>query len=432
MLKLGRGVVVAQDMVVDDYKLLSVLIEENEDILVLAVGDDDQIIFTFRGADSIYMEQLITERKAQKYELPENFRSKSNLVSFSNQFLSTIKHRLKTTPIVSRDKGNGNIKLVKYKCENLIVPTVNDIITTDLAGTSCVLTKTNKEALNITGLILEHGLKAKLIQANDGFNLYNLIEVRFFLETIKSGDDSPSISDERWTRGKVELSRKFMQSSMLEICKNIIRDFESTNTRIKYFSDLELFIRESKLEDFFGEDCETIFVSTIHKAKGKEFDNVFIMLENFDLSNDDCKRQVYVAMTRAKQNLFIHHNSYFFDNFESDNLFSISDKENYPPPDKLSMHLSFADVNLGYFAYKQDQVNRLMPGDNLIISNDGCVNLDGELLLKFSLKFQETISQLKEQGYNLKGGKVNFVIFWKDPGKEKEIKVILPELNFER
>jgi ATP-dependent DNA helicase RecQ len=36
------------------------------------------------------------------------------------------------------------------------------------------------------------------------------------------------------------------------------------------------------LEDFYSENGETIFVSTIHKSKGREFDNVYLMLENFD------------------------------------------------------------------------------------------------------------------------------------------------------
>ena len=92
----------------------------------------------------------------------------------------------------------------------------------------------NKEALNITGLLIKNGFKAKLIQTNDGFNLNNLLEVRFFLGILKSMDDSLSISDENWARSKTELSRKFVNSSKLEICKNIIKDFESTNIRINY------------------------------------------------------------------------------------------------------------------------------------------------------------------------------------------------------
>jgi ATP-dependent DNA helicase RecQ len=192
-----------------------------------------------------------------------------------------------------------------------------------------------------------------------------------------------------------------------------------------------VFIRESKLEDFLGEGGETIFVSTIHKAKGKEFDNVFIMLENCDLSDDEKKRQLYVAMTRAKHNLFIHHNGSFFDNFKAEGLVSIVDEKSYQPPDKLSMQLSFSDIFLGYFENRQYQINRLIPGDNLIIGNDGCTNNNRDIVLKFSKKFNETISKLQEQGYHLKNVKINFIIYWKDPEKENEYKIILPELNFE-
>ena len=422
----------AQDMDIDEYNLINSLIEENEDMRVLAVGDDDQNIFTFRGADSIYMEKFITEKKAKKYELFDNYRSKNNLVTFSNQFVKTLRHRLKTIPIVAFDKGNGIIKTVKYRSNNLIVPTVTDILSTDLSGTTCVLTHTNEEALNVTGLLIKNGLKAKLIQTNDGINLYNLIEVRHFLDLLKTNDDSPSISDDAWAKSKTELFRKFANSSKLEICKNIIRDFESTNTRIKYYSDLEVFIRESKLEDFLGTEGETIFVSTIHKAKGKEFDNVFLMLENFDLSNDDKKRQVYVAITRAKQNLYIHHNSSFFDNFKAEGLVSVVDEKDYQPPEKLTMQLSYQDVFLGYFVNRQNQISRLIPGDNLIIGNDGCTNNYGDKVLKFSKKFNNTITQLNEQGYQLKNVKINFIIYWKDPEKENEFKIILPELDFER
>jgi len=137
-------------------------------------------------------------------------------------------------------------------------------------------------------------------------------------------------------------------------------------------------------------------------------------------------------MTRAKQNLSIHHNSNFFDNFKAEGLVSIVDEKSYQPPEKLSMQLSFSDVFLGFFEDRQSQINRLIPGDNLIISNNGCTNSNSDIVLKFSRKFQETIVQLAEQRYHLKTITVNFIIYWKDPEKENEYKIILPELDFER
>ena len=129
--------------------------------------------------------------------------------------------------------------------------------------------------------------------------------------------------------GKKRNIKKVSQSSNLDICKNIIREFESTNTRIKYKSDLEVFIQESKLEDFLGSDNETIFVSTMHKAKGREFDNLFIMLDRFDVSQDE-KRLRIVAMTRAKQNLTIHTNGNYLDNIQAEGLVSIVDEKELP------------------------------------------------------------------------------------------------------
>jgi ATP-dependent DNA helicase RecQ len=99
-------------------------------------------------------------------------------------------HRLKETPISAKQTDSGNIRLVRYQNGNLISPLVQDILSTGLAGTTCVLTKTNDEALQVTGLLLKNGMQAKLIQSNDGFSLQNLLEVRFLLNEINIGDDS--------------------------------------------------------------------------------------------------------------------------------------------------------------------------------------------------------------------------------------------------
>ena len=422
----------AQDMDQDELTLINTLMEQNEEMRVIAVGDDDQNIYGFRGASSNYLEQFMSLNKAVKYELIENYRSKSNLVAFTNQFVKRIPHRLKEIPIVAKQHDTGKIKVVHYRSENLIDPLVRDILATGLSGTTCVLTKTNEEALQLTGLLLKNGKHAKLIQTNDRFNLYNLSEIRFFLSKLNIKDDDFKINEKCWDKAKEELIHTFRNSSKLDVCINLIEDFETTNPENKYKSDLEVFIRESKLEDFFGENGETIFVSTIHKAKGKEFDHVFLLLENFNIDTDEAKRQLYVAMTRAKQNLTIHLNSDFLDDLSAENMERIEDSETYFPPNEITMHLTYKDVWLDYFLNNKSLINQLVSGDTLFVEEDGYLNSEGQRVLKFSQQFVSQLENMKEKHYTLKSAKVNFIVYWLKEETGDEIKIILPELCLEK
>ena len=177
-------------------------------------------------------------------------------------------------------------------------------------------------------------MPAQLIQDNSGFCLLKLDEINFFLSRLHSVEDIFLIDDDVWEQAKKELQTVFQNNSKLESCLGLIRDFETINPKRRYKSDLELFIRESKLNDFFGESGETIFVSTIHKVKGKEFDHVFLMLNNFNLSLDERIRQLYVAMTRARRDLTIHLNSDFLDGISSEDVEYMEDKIDYSPPEE--------------------------------------------------------------------------------------------------
>jgi ATP-dependent DNA helicase RecQ len=422
----------AQDMDEDEFALINALMEQNEEMRVIAVGDDDQNIFEFRGASSEYLEQFIRVNNAVKHDLLENYRSKRNLVEFTNQFVQRIRHRLKSDPIFAKQTDNGKIKLVRYQSGNLITPLVNDLLTAEITGTTCVLTATNEEALQITGLLVKNGMKAKLIQSNEGFSLFNLLEVRFLLDQLNLGNDIFIISDEVWDAAKRKLSHEFQYSNQLELCNKLIKEFEAVNPKRKYKSDLVEFIRESRLEDFSGGNGETIFVSTIHKAKGKEFDNVFIMLEGFNPTNDETRRQLYVAMTRAKRNLTIHLNSNFLNNLSAENLERVEDSVIYPPPKELAMQLTHEDVHLGYFEFIQHHVSNLISGESLRIKAEGCANSQDKFVLKFSRKFLEILKSNAEKGYILSSSKVNFIVYWKNEEADKEVKIVLPELHFEK
>ena len=156
------------------------------------------------------------------------------------------------------------------------------------------------------------------------------------------------------------------------------------------------------------------------------------MLENFNPSTDVARRLLYVAMTRAKQNLTIHLNGDYLDAILAENIERVENREEHLPPTRLAMHLSFKDVWLGYFSSRQHLISQLTSGEVLTINSDACTNSKGQPLLKFSRQFQSVIESRKQEEYLLKEVKVNFIVYWQNEDAEHEIKIVLPELIFER
>jgi ATP-dependent DNA helicase RecQ len=177
---------------------------------------------------------------------------------------------------------------------------------------------------------------------------------------------------------------------------------------------------------------ETIFVSTIHKAKGKEFDNVFLLLENFEIGTEEQKRQLYVAMTRAKSNLIIHLNGRYLNHIQVENLTRLEDRSQYELPGKLAMQLSHRDVWLDYFIGRQYLVESLRSGDILQYKEGEWLADKGKSVLRSSKRFAEQLERVQKNGYEPQFAKVNFIVFWRKEAEEQEIKIVLPELHFER
>jgi ATP-dependent DNA helicase RecQ len=130
----------AQDMSEAEFSLIKTLKEKNENLRIIAVGDDDQNIYEFRGSDSKHLEILLDEPHAKKYELVDNYRSNANLVEFANQFSAKISHRLKDAPIRAINSDNGTITVCRLSSDKLTVPVVNAVIKQKLSGTTCIIT----------------------------------------------------------------------------------------------------------------------------------------------------------------------------------------------------------------------------------------------------------------------------------------------------
>lgn len=421
----------AQDMDGDEFKLIQTLMEENEEMRVIAVGDDDQNIYEFRGSSGKYLEQFIKAKKAAQFELVENYRSKPNLIAFTNEIVEKIQSRLKQTPIIATQSDLGKIELVRYESEQLVVPMVSAIQKAGLPGSTCVLTRTNEEAVQLAGLLTKKGIPCSLIQSNEGFSLFQLFEIRYFLDLLDLTEDSFLIDDQTWNQTKRKWGELFRSSSKFQNSKQLLQNFERSHPVKKYKSDLLVFIHESRLEDFYIESGNVVLVSTIHKAKGKEYDNVYLMLANCNPKTDSQKRLLYVAMTRAKNFLSVHLNNHFLDDIMVEGMIRKTDLKAYKPPEQLAMQLSFKDVWLDYFITRQALLKNLSSGSSLRINGHQCLNIKGQAVLKFSKQFVTQLENLAKRGYFLQSCNVNHMVYWQKEGMEKEVLIILPELIFE-
>lgn len=423
----------AQDMDENEYRLICALMERNDDLRVIAVGDDDQNIYEFRGSSSCYFEAFLAQDNAKKYELLDNYRSAGNIVAFANQFVRHISHRMKSAPINAvKDGAAGAVELVQCASKNLEEPVAARAASVRDRGSVCILTNTNDEALRVVGLLKKKGIRAKLIQSNDGFDLYNMIELRFFMKKIMKRLETPIIPDELWEEARDSMTMVYKDSSNLALCLAILEAFALANRR-KYRSDLEVFLHESGIEDFFRNDNCDVVVSTMHKSKGREFDEVIMMLDHVSSDMDERKRLLYVGMTRARKDLYIYYNNKDFDRFITGSVRARVDSTLYDRPGEILMQLSHKDVHLGFFKDKKNTIQRIPCGAKLLTSPSGLLAVqDGKAMqvVRFSKKFLEEINRYKRQGYVMESASVRYVVGWTDTSDGQEYPIILPDVYF--
>lgn len=430
--KIGKTVLVideAQDMGVAEYTLVKALMASNEEMRVIAVGDDDQNIYEFRGSDSGYMYRLVQEPGSKFIEMTENYRSARHPVDFANKFVKVLGKRMKSTPIISMRKENGWVRVTRHESKYMYQPLVKELVRYRGNGTMCVLTQTNEEAVILMALLRKWGIDSKLIQSMDGFLFWNMVEMRYFLRYIDKRVKTPLIPEELWENAKYATFSAYDRSQSLAYVKRCVELFEQTN-KTKYVSDFKEFVFESSVEDFCDTSGADVVVSTIHKAKGREFDDVYMLIADHYVKDDQLMRRYYVGMTRAKNRLFVHTNGDSFNQVSADEY--LIDPEEYTMPEEIVLQLSHKDVNLRFFKELKREVLTLRGGDVLKYKDSILYDtLTHKPVAKLSQNMQKTLSEWKERGYEVKSASVRFIVAWKPkdaPKDEPETAVLLPDL----
>ena len=446
----------AQDMSKDDYALVSALMKANEEMRVIAVGDDDQNIYEFRGSNSQYLYELTQKEHSRFIEMTENYRSLRHIVNAANDFARNIRQRIKSTPIISMSQEDGEVRIMKHPYEiqekkvYMYQPILEDVTrllesnaskeadasTRKKNETISILTQTNEEAVIMLALLHCHGIKAKLVQSMDGLRFWNLAEVRYFLKKIDQGikeTKSPIIPDDIWEAAKQQTFQKYATSQALPYLRRSLQIFEQTN-RAKYYSDLREFAFESSVEDFCAISKSDVVVSTIHKAKGHEFDHVLMLITHPEHPTDGILRRYYVGMTRAKRTLTIHTNGNLFDSLNSAQ--HLYDAQAYDEPNEIVLQLSHKDVNLGFSKPHKDAILCLRSGMPLTYHDHYlCLPSTGRDIAQVSIKIKENLGKWELKGYKVTAARIRFIVAWKSkdaPRDEKESAIVLADLVMER
>lgn len=401
-----------QDVSAKTYQFIKAIFSKMEaNKRIIAVGDDDQCINNFLDddkADVAYMEEFqkdftrldnseedASEHGFAQYTLLNNYRSDTNLVAFANAFADTIPERIKIDNLMSASKEKGYIGVTLYQGSTSLITPVVDAVENDPSENIAILCKTNSEVLTLYSMLIARGINAKYITSKDGFSLGQLDELQYVVNLLK----------EKSLDTVLESFKTYYQhSTNYKLALQVIGRFqnehlinnEDLSSCYTYFMD---YLSEITFEEFEYSKAKVI-VSTMHKAKGKEFESVYIVVKKGFIQNDYDRRLLYVAITRAKHNLSIHTNDHSIKAFKQAFVEQQFINEVYEEPQEILFTMGLGDLSLKSNAAKEGiQKTYPIAGDKVQIHR--CTQEDGTIWFKIT-KNNRTIAILSKpyEGYN--------------------------------
>jgi len=326
-----------QDIDEDQYDLVSAIAgrsleEEDGRLTILAVGDDDQNIYTFRGANIRFIRQFQEDYRAKTTYLVENYRSSKHIIAASNSLIRVNRDRMKGKhPIcINREREPNLPGGVWGQIDPVTEGQVQIVSVRDLLHQACyvkseidrirdlnpnvnwsdfaVLSRT-KASLATVRSVLENAEYPLRTSLEKGLPLNRVREIQIALEWLllketensRASDLQAGLSEfrtERETNIWWQLIDMFLDAYREETADSILP--------VSWAIDgLYEFLAEQRREKVVGRG---IFMSTIHSAKGMEFPHVFILDGDWrqpmgKTEWEEERRVMYVGMTRAEETL---------------------------------------------------------------------------------------------------------------------------------
>jgi len=102
-----------QDIDTEQYQLISAIagrtLDEDNKLAILAVGDDDQYIYSFRGANISFIRQFKEDYQAHEHYLAQNYHSSAHIIEAANALIQQNKDRMKVAHPIRINQGRKSL-----------------------------------------------------------------------------------------------------------------------------------------------------------------------------------------------------------------------------------------------------------------------------------------------------------------------------------
>ena len=278
---------------------------------LIAVGDSNQCIYGFSGSDPDSFRAIQSIPNTVSMPLSISYRCPESVVKFAQNLVPSIEAK------------QGAEEGVILDCVSL-----DDVHDGDM-----VLCRNNAPLLQVYCKLLEQGKRAYIRGSDVGKNLQNIVigtHKDYLYTNLKRDGVFIRLYEDLFNSRKAIMERygisqeDAMKHETIQAKLDMIRALEVLGADLTTTEELT-----KKIEDIFpkNDKGEGIMLSTVHKAKGLEADNVFIACASLMPSKsalDEWQVQqernlMYVAYTRAKKVLgFLNEEETpDFDNFSS-------------------------------------------------------------------------------------------------------------------
>lgn len=236
-----------------------------------------QAIYAFRAADPKHVKDSIISLNATEYTLPICYRCPAKVINLAKEF----------APNMESPPGNKDGEI------HNILP--NQVYSLAKPG-DFILSRKNAPLITYCLNFLKQGTPANIAGRDIAMQLTNAVK-----KTKAKTIESFNLKVEDMRSKEIAKATKEKKFHLIESINDKFDCLEALSSACKTTSEIT-----AKINSMFVDvsDSKVVLLSSVHKAKGLERNNVFLIKNTFSFADDSEKAIYYVAITRAKEKLY--------------------------------------------------------------------------------------------------------------------------------